>query len=80
MKWRFLDWTARFGHIAAQFQWEPCDLWVGVFWRFRRFKGTITGWDRHHGEVTGQPWHLHVYVCIVPMVPLHVFITRTLRP
>jgi hypothetical protein len=78
--WRFLDWTARFAHIAAQFQWEPRGLWVGVFWDFHRRNPLGTGWDRHHGPISGFPWSLHVYICIVPTLPLHVYVQRMLRP
>jgi hypothetical protein len=37
----------------VQFQWEPRDLWIGVFWR--------------RTEIA-----LHLYICLLPMVPLHV--------
>lgn len=63
-----------------QFQWEPRDLWVGVFYDFRRSKSQGTGWDCQHGEITGFPWSLHVYVCLLPTVPLHIYVSRTLRP
>jgi hypothetical protein len=64
----------------AQFQVEPRDVWVGLFWRVNRYRATITGWDCHHGDYIGQPWSAHAYVCVVPMLPLHIFITRTVRP
>jgi hypothetical protein len=79
-RWRFIDWTARFAHIAAQFQLEPRDLWVGVFWRFERWKAKGTGWDHVHGEISGMPWSFHAYICVVPMIPLHIYIMRTERP
>ncbi len=41
--------------IKAQFQWEPRDLWVGLFWR--------------RTDIA-----LHLYICIVPLVPLHITI------
>ena len=80
MKWRFLDWTSRAAHIAMQFQWEPRDLWVGVFWRLERWKAPATGWDRYHGKIDAMPWSLHVYVCVLPMLPLHIYVMRTIRP
>lgn len=43
--------------LKVQFQFEPRDLWVGVFWR----RTTIA---------------LHLYVCVLPLVPLHVTIAR----
>ena len=45
--------------IKAQFQWEPRDLWIGIFWRINR-------------EMTPPFCTLHIYVCILPMMPLHV--------
>jgi hypothetical protein len=53
--------TFRFIHaenLIAQFQWEPRDLWVGLFWR----RTAIA---------------LHLYVCVLPCVPLHISIRRT---
>lgn len=51
-RWRFID-RKKF---KAQFQFEPRDLWVGLFWR--------------RTELC-----LHLYVCLLPTVPLHVTIT-----
>lgn len=78
--WRFLDWTTRRAHVAVQFQFEPRDCWVGVFWRFRRSAGEHTGWNRHHGAFSAAPWSLHADICLLPMLPLHVYIMRTVRP
>lgn len=77
--WRFLDWTAHFGHVAAQFQWEPRDLWVGAFWDFHRWHAGITGRDSA-GTYSERPWSFHLYVCIVPLLPLHIYIERMVRP
>lgn len=49
-RWRFID-RPRF---KAQLQFEPGDLWLGVFWRF--------GFDRRI---------FHLYICAVPMLPVH---------
>lgn len=80
LRLRFIDWTARWAHVAVQVQWEPRDLWVGVFWRFDRWKSQNTGWDRHHGEWIANPWSLHAYICLVPLLPIHVYVMRTVRP
>jgi hypothetical protein len=76
--WRFLDWTARAAHIAMQFQWEPRDLWIGAFWQFRRSHSS--GWDHKHGSWSDAPWSLHVYLCLLPTLPLHIYVMRTIRP
>lgn len=36
---------------------EPRDAWVGLFWDVQRFCGRET---------------LHVYICAIPFVPLHI--------
>jgi hypothetical protein len=41
--------------LIVQWQFEPRDLWIGVFWRR-----------------TAIAWHL--YVCVIPLLPLHVTI------
>ena len=43
--------------LIAQFQFEPRDLWVGLFWQ--------------RTEIA-----LHLYVCLIPLVPLHVTVAR----
>lgn len=55
-------------------------MWIGAFWRFDRWKGTTTGSDRKHGSFSAMPWSLHVYVCIVPLLPIHIYVNRTVRP
>ena len=47
--------------IKAQFQWEPRDIWVGLFWRVRLSE--LERWK-----------FLHLYICVIPFVPLHVTI------
>jgi hypothetical protein len=40
---------------------EPRDCWVGIYWD--RWRGTFShGWD--------------VYLCIVPCLPIHLFLNR----
>ena len=43
--------------LIAQFQVEPRDLWVGLFWQ--------------RTEVA-----LHLYICLIPLVPLHITVAR----
>ena len=47
--------------LKAQFQFEPRDLWIGLFWRINR-------------EMPPPFYTLHLYVCILPLVPLHITI------
>lgn len=47
-------------------KWEPRDLWVGVFWDRRRADYWCDG-----GHCIED---LHVYVCLVPCVVMHLII------
>jgi hypothetical protein len=77
---RLIDWTARPFHLAVSAQLEPRDVWIGCFWRLERWHGAITGSDAKHGAFIARPWSLHVYVCVVPILTLHVYVDRTVRP
>lgn len=61
MKLRILNYTGRY-RIIAQFQVEWRDVWVGVFWRVSEPKAA---WPI-----------LHIYICFIPCIPLHVTIGR----
>ena len=39
---------------------EPRDLWIGIYWRLTR-------------EFAGMR-SLHIYICLVPMLPLHLLL------
>ena len=43
--------------IKVGIEFEPRDLWVGVYWDYQGI-GTLK--------------HLDIYVCIVPMLPIHI--------
>lgn len=43
-------------------EFQPRDVWVGVYW-VRKYE---VGWSK-----------LHVYVCVVPMLPIHYTIWRS---
>lgn len=51
MRWRIIDKP----RLKAQFQFEPKDWWIGLFWQ--------------RTDVA-----LHLYVCLIPLVPLHITI------
>jgi len=48
--------------------WEPRDVWIGVYWTWKSVKYWTLA-----GLVTRE---LHVYVCLVPCLPIHVVIGR----
>lgn len=47
--------------LKAQFQFEPRDLWLGAFWRVNR-------------QMPPPFYTLHLYLCLIPMFPLHITI------
>lgn len=52
-------------------EWKPQDLWVGVFWKALYDHSSI--WPMAKRVKNGR-WvrsRVDVWVCIVPMVPIH---------
>lgn len=58
--WRIYDGI----YFKAQIQFEPKDCWIGVFWRVTERRDGAFVARRHR--------YLHLYVCILPLLPLHV--------
>lgn len=54
-RWRLYDGE----RVKVSLNFEPRDLWVGVFWR----------WADHGHEGLRT---FHAFVCILPVLPLHV--------
>ncbi len=50
-------------------EWKPQACWVGVFWQHRPARYHLLG----VGDVRRD---LHVWVCVLPMLPVHVIIPR----
>lgn len=50
--------------MKIRLEWNPHDLWIGAYFTY---KPRGIDW---FGATTGRV--LHVYVCLIPMVPLHV--------
>lgn len=73
---RFFERVGEWAHSTAQIQVEPHDFWVGMFWRFERWHD-CTGSDRR-GDYR-NPWTLHLYICLLPLLPIHVYVHRTVR-
>ncbi len=62
-KWRLINTTI----CKAQFQFEPRDLWVGLFWRTKH-------------AVQDPHYTLHIYLCLIPLVPLHITLLLRGKP
>lgn len=58
-RWRIINRP----RLKVQFQFEPRDVWVGLFWRVTRHSGL-------------QFSILHLYICLLPLLPLHIAILR----
>ena len=57
----WFDYTRDHDKVAFQFlwRWEPRDIWWGVYWTTKPVEdGNSTEFD--------------IYVCLVPMLPLHI--------
>lgn len=52
-------WDGR--RVKVQLQFEPRDLWVGIFWQVRK-----------PPDLPAPYRILHVYICVIPMLPLHI--------
>jgi len=55
--------------IKISLKMKPQDCWVGVFWEKRE----LFPWHYHHR------WRWDVWICLVPMLPIHIQWTRTER-
>lgn len=51
----------RIGIARTRVEFEPRDLWIGLYWRCTR-------------ELFGVR-HLHIYICLIPMLPLHLLLS-----
>jgi hypothetical protein len=49
--------------MQIRLEFKPQDLWVGLYWTRRRYHDTDTG---------AAGWMTDLWVCVVPMVPLHI--------
>jgi len=45
--------------LKVQIQFEPRDMWIGLFWRVTR-------------DVPAPASIVHLYVCLIPCFPLHL--------
>ena len=63
-------------NIKARLEFKLADLWIGVFWS-RRTGHWIPSADRKTGMLAAKRSMevLHVWICFVPCLPLHVQIT-----
>jgi hypothetical protein len=67
-----LDWDARprLRIYSAQLELKRQDCWIGVFW-----KQGFT-WDKRDPEQNQSLWATHIWVCVLPMLPLHIVVAH----
>jgi hypothetical protein len=54
--------------MQIQIEFKPQDCWVGVFWKRTHYAAFTTrfGWSVPRRRMTD------VWICLVPMLPLHI--------
>lgn len=71
--------------VRARFEFTWRDAWVGLFWDVRQCVEQLVIIERRlqSGMVIERfayPNHLHVYICLIPFVPLHLEFSLGLPP
>lgn len=51
--------------VQAKFLFEPRDLWMGVYW---------TPVDQSELWIIGIHRAWHIYICLIPMLPLFLYV------
>ena len=57
-------------HITIRLEWKPQDCWIGVYTR----KIDLFPWNYR------RRWQRDIWICILPMLPIHLWWTRTEKP
>jgi hypothetical protein len=56
--------------VKVRLEWKPEDCWVGVFWR----RGE---WANNRKSKT--EWRTDVWICLLPMLPIHLWWIRPMK-
>ena len=56
------------GHAWVALEFKPADLWIGMFWK-RSSRGA---WDASGQWAGAGSRVLDVWICLVPMLPIHL--------
>lgn len=64
--------------LSLDLRFAPSDFWVGLYWRRNHWATPSDGWDagRPTGDHYTVPWSFHAHLCLLPMLPLHLFVSR----
>jgi hypothetical protein len=68
-----LDWDAkpRRRIYSVRLEFKKQDCWLGIFWKSNSFIG-----DRRDPDQRQSIWATHLWVCLLPTVPIHVVIAH----
>lgn len=77
MRWGKLGWRNHAprpsAQRAARVEYLPGGAWLGASWRVDDCHRNTVGFVGENAEYPEYDWReLHVYVCLVPMLPVHV--------
>ena len=62
---------------TARFEYKLQDMWVGIFWR-GWYKAYLLDEDKPRpAGYIGDPYNfLHVWICVIPCLPLHITFSK----
>lgn len=77
MRWGKVGWRNRAPRPSAQrgarFEFLPGGVWIGASWHVEKRERLNPGFVSEHAEYPEFAWReLNVYVCLIPMLPLHI--------
>lgn len=70
-----LIWWVAFGlpeGFRIRIEWKPQDLWVGVFWKRKKWWGGNMDWFGDGQTDNNAHRNFDLWICLVPMLPIHI--------
>lgn len=57
-------WDGGFWEVRVSIEFKPRDCWIGAYWTRNK---------------SGRIRNTHTWICVVPMLPIHVHLFRVIR-